>query len=160
MREITLPHIPCTHNLFANFITPLYFLRSAMTPSRTSSIRPLHNSATTGHLLNPSSGGGLRPGAVTQSRRASSTGLAGATSVASPSLRRQKTISEMKLPSSSTTAARLKGRGANTSVAAAAAASVAWKAPPAKGSLLPRSTSFQPNGQGWVASKGVHHSRL
>ena len=77
-----------------------------MTPSRTSSIRPLHSSATAplGGLGGGGSGGLLLnpPGrsAVTQSRRASSTGLgasaAASAAATSPSLRRQKTIAEMK----------------------------------------------------------------
>ena len=79
-----------------------------MTPSRTSSIRPLHSSATAplGGLGGVGGSGGLLlnpPGrsAVTQSRRASSTGLGASAAAASaaatsPSLRRQKTIAEMK----------------------------------------------------------------
>ena len=78
-----------------------------MTPSRTSSIRPLHSSATAplGGLGGVGGSGGLLlnpPGrsAVTQSRRASSTGLgasaAASAAATSPSLRRQKTIAEMK----------------------------------------------------------------
>ena len=79
-----------------------------MTPSRTSSIRPLHSSATAplgGGLGGGGGSGGLLlnpPGrsAVTQSRRASSTGLgasaAASAAATSPSLRRQKTIAEMK----------------------------------------------------------------